>query len=113
MYTLSQGTSGPSAHAGLRPAPGQPTVSGNHPAPQQISPEQSMSNEIRRLIVSPLVDVFDLRANEPSGGSSALLKHYGHSTRYDPVSRTEYPPNRSEGVVRGKGRVWRFDEKPG
>ena len=63
MYTSSQGASGPSGNAGLPSALGQ-LVSGNHSTPQQISPEQSMSREIRRLIVRLLLDVFDFRANK-------------------------------------------------
>ena len=49
MSTVSQGASGSTAHTGLRPAPGQPVMGGNRPT--QISPEQSMSREIKRLIV--------------------------------------------------------------
>ena len=62
MSTFSQGTSGPSGRTGLRP-PGQPAMSGDHPAPQQISSEQSTSREIRRLIVRLLADFFNLRAD--------------------------------------------------
>jgi len=49
MSTVSQETSGSTANIGLRPAPGQPVMGGNRPT--QISPEQSMSREIKRLIV--------------------------------------------------------------
>jgi hypothetical protein len=105
MPTLSQGASGPSTHAGLRAALGQPAVSGNHPAPQQISSEQPISREIRRLIVRLLIDFFDLRANKLSDGSRTLSKNYGRSMRYDSVSLTRCCPNRSEGVACDKGRV--------
>ena len=73
MSTVSQGASGSTAHTGFRPALGQPMVSGNHPALQQILPEQSISRDIKRLIVRPFVDVFDLRANKLSGDSSIPL----------------------------------------
>jgi len=72
--TLFQGASGPSGHTGLRAALGQRAVSGDHPAPQQISPEQSIPREIKRLIVSLLDDVFNPGAEKLSGCSSALLK---------------------------------------
>ena len=66
-----QGASGPSGHAGLRPALGQQAVSRNHPALQpaltqleQISTEQPIFREIRRLIVRLFVDAFDLKTNK-------------------------------------------------
>lgn len=66
-----QGASGPSGNAGLRSAFGQPVVRGNQIALeptlmslQQISPEQPILREIRRLIVSLLIDAFDLRADK-------------------------------------------------
>ena len=74
MSTISQGASGSTAHSGLRPALGQPAVSGNHPTPQQIPPEQSISHEIKRLIVRPFFNVLDLRINKLTGNSSVPLK---------------------------------------
>ena len=86
MSTSSQGTSGPSGHSGLRPAFGQPVVSGSHiesnPASissRQVSTEQSISNQLRRLIVRLLTNVFNLGAND-TPGTSNLSKRYGHST---------------------------------
>ena len=68
MSTPFQGASGPSGHAGLGTAPGQPTVSGNHAAPkpvlislQQIPPkEQPISLQLRKLTVRFFADVFNL-----------------------------------------------------
>ena len=94
MSTPFQGTSGPSGHAGFRPAFGQSAVSGPHAAPalslissQQISPEQSISHQLRRLIVRHSIDVFRLGANETPGGTSNLWKRYRRGTRYDSVRR--------------------------
>ena len=74
MSTPFQGASGPSGQAGLRPAFGQPAVSRNHTAPepvltelQQMSPEQSISYQLRRLVVRLLTDIFDVRANDMPG----------------------------------------------
>ena len=71
MSTPFQGASGPSGRSGLQPAFGQLAVSGDHAAPdsaltssQQISPEQSISHQLRRLTVSPLTEVFNLRADK-------------------------------------------------
>ena len=68
MSILFQGASGPSGHAGLGIAPGQPTVGGNHAAPkpvvislQQIPPkEQQTSLQLRKLTVRFFADVFNL-----------------------------------------------------
>lgn len=83
MSTPFQGASGPSGLAGLRPSLGQPAVSGNGVAfesalmlLQQIPPEQSMSRELRRLIVRLLVCAFDFRAEKLPGGASILWKRY-------------------------------------
>ena len=83
MSTPFQGASGPSGLAGLRPTLGQPSVSGNNVASesalislQQIPPEQSVSRELRRLIVRLLVCAFDFRAKKLLGGSSILWKLY-------------------------------------
>lgn len=48
---------------------GQPAASGNYPAPQRIPLEQSISRDIRRL----LVDIFDLMADKLPGGLRSLL----------------------------------------
>ena len=50
------------------------------------------------------------RANELFGGTSNLLKHCWHGTRYDSVPPTKYPPDRSEGVVCDNGTDRRFVE---
>ena len=53
------------------------------------------------------------RANEPFGGTSNLLnplKHCWHGTRYNSVSPTKYPPDRSEGIFCDKGKGRRFVE---
>ena len=67
MSTYYQGASGPSGHAGLQPAPGQP-VNGNHAIPgpvltrlEQPSQERLTSNQIRKLTVRPLIERFNLR----------------------------------------------------
>ena len=68
MSVLFHGASGPSGHAGLGTAPGQPTVGGNHAAPkpvvtslQQIPPkEQPISLQLRKLTVRLLAHVFNL-----------------------------------------------------
>lgn len=67
MSTSYQGASGPSGHAGLQPAPGQP-VNGNHAIPgpvltrlEQPSQERLTSNQIRKLTVRPFVERFNLR----------------------------------------------------
>jgi len=62
MSTSSQGTLGSS---GLTSALGRPAVSGNHPAPKPALPSlQSISHELRGLTVSPLTDVFCLKADK-------------------------------------------------
>jgi len=68
MSTPSQGASSAS---GLIPALGRLAVSGSHAAPepalgllQRIPPEQSISHQLRGLTVSPLTDVFGLRADK-------------------------------------------------
>jgi len=113
MSTPPQGASGPSGHIGFRPAFGPPVSSRNHTAPelaltilQQIPQEQSISNQIRRLNVRLLVDVFNLRANKLSGYLSTLLKGYSHNTRYYRVPMTKYhPSNPPEGVICDKREV--------
>ena len=66
MSRLSQGTSVPSGHTGPQSALIQP-LSGNCAASTstltrsaQTSPEQSISNQIRKLTVSVLIDFHDL-----------------------------------------------------
>ena len=85
MSTPFQGPSGPSGLAGLQPTLGQPAVSENGVASdeepalislQQISPEQSMTRELRRLIVRLLVGAFGFGAKKLSGGASILWKRY-------------------------------------
>jgi len=114
MSTPFEGASGPSGHAGLRPALRQP-VRGNHATPvpvltwlEQAPPEQSISYQIRKLTVRLLVDVFDLRTDKLLGDTSTLLKRYCHTMRYDPVPLTKYPPDRSEGVICDEGKDRRF-----
>jgi hypothetical protein len=101
MATSYQGASGPSGHAGLQPVPVQ-LVSGNHAALepvltrlQQPSQEQLILNQIRKLTVSLLVDMFDLRIDNLPGDTSALSKRPWNCTRYDPIPLTKYPPDRS------------------
>ena len=74
MSLPSQGTSGPSGHAGSRPAFGQP-VSRNHTTPRlalikphQTLPERSIPHQLRRLTVRLLVNAFNLRADILLGG---------------------------------------------
>jgi hypothetical protein len=105
MATSYQGASGPSGYAGLQHVPIRP-VSGNHTAPepvltrlQQPSQEQLILNELRKLTVRLLIDVFDLRVNNLPGDTSTLLKCPLNCTRYDPVPLTGYPPDRSAGVA--------------
>jgi len=119
MSTSLQGASGPSGHAGLRPAFGQPAVSGNDTAPepvltklQQMLQERSISDQLKTLIVRPLTGVFDVSANDPHGGTSNPSKSYGRRTlRYDPARPTKYPPDQSEGFVCDERKARRFGEQ--
>ena len=120
MSTPFQGASGPSGQAGFGTTFGQPTVGGNHVAPkpvvislQQISPEQSISHQLRRLTVRLLDNIFNLRTNGLFVGTSNPLKHCWHNTRYDSVPPTKHPPDRSEGAVYDKGTNRRFVEMAG
>ena len=79
MSTSSQGTSGPGGRAGFQPALERLPVSGHNPAPEQVltrleqtSTEQSISNDIKRLIVRTLADVFIFGANESLGDLRTL-----------------------------------------
>ena len=105
MSATYQGASGPSGHAGLRAALGPP-VSGSHAAPkpvltrlEQPSQERLVSNQIRKLTVRFLVDMFDLVANKIPGGTRTLLKCSWNSIRFDSVPLTNYPSESSIGVV--------------
>ena len=71
---------------------------------KQVSPEQSIFREIKRLIVRPLIDAFGLGTNEPPGGTIIPPKRYYHSTRYVPIPPTKYPPDRSQGIVYDEGK---------
>jgi hypothetical protein len=88
MSTPLQGTSGPSGSAGLRPAFGQPVVSVNHitwslalTLLKQVSPEQPILREIKRLIVRLFIDTFGLRTNKLLDGTILPLERHRHSTR--------------------------------
>ena len=50
-------------------------MSGNYPVPLHIPPEQSISDEIKRLIVRLFVGVFDLITDKISGDPSVPSKH--------------------------------------
>ena len=120
MSTPFQGASGPSGHAGSRPAFGQPAVSRNYAAPQpvlislqQISPEQPVSHQLRKLTVRLLVDVFNAKSNKLPGDTSTPLKRYWHSMRYDLVPPTKHPPDPAEKDICDKGTVRRFAEMVG
>ena len=79
-----------------------------------MSPEQSISHQLKILIVRLLADVFDVRANDLHGGISNLSKSYGCRTlRYDPAPPTTYPSDRSEGFICDKGKARRFGEQLG
>jgi hypothetical protein len=82
MSSLSQGTAGPSGRTGLQHSPMQ-LLGGNYAAPtvptstglEQTSPEQSISNQIRKLTVGMLIDFFDLaQADNLPGDLSAPSK---------------------------------------
>ena len=67
MSAPSQGTSGPGGRVGYQPAP-ERLVSGNHTAPEplltwlgQTATEQSVSNEIKRLVVRAFASVLSFR----------------------------------------------------
>ena len=76
-----------------------------------MSPEQSISHQLKILIVRLLADVFDVRANDLHGGISNLSKSYGCRTlRYDPALPMKCLPDRSEGFVYDEGKVRRFGE---
>ena len=122
MSTSFQGASGPSGHAGSRPAFGQPpqVVSVNHIPPQpaltrlkQVSPELPILREIRRLTVRSSIDASDLRANKLSGGIILPLKCHCHSMRCVLIPSTKYTPDRSEVVVCDKGKDRHFVEVGG
>ena len=55
---------------------------------QQMSPGQSISDQLRRLTVSLPANVFDLKADKLLDGTSNLSKGSCHRTRYDPVPPT-------------------------
>ena len=57
---------------------------------EQMSQEQSISNQIRRLTVRSLVDVFDLRTNKQLGDARDPSRHSWNSMGYDLV-----PPMKS------------------
>ena len=66
MSTSAQGTSGPGGRAGFHPAIRERPVRGHHAAPElmltqfeQISTEQSISSEVRKLIVRMFTNVFN------------------------------------------------------
>ena len=76
-----------------------------------MPPEQSTSDQLKRLIVRPLTGVSDVRANDLHGGTSNLSKGYGCRTlRYDPALPMKCLPDRSEGFVYDEGKVRRFGE---
>ena len=110
MSTSYQGASGPSGYGGLRPAPIQP-VSKNYAKPElvltqsdQVSQEQLMSNQIRKLTVRPLVDVSNLRVNKFVGDTRTPSRCYWNSTTYGPMLPTKYLPNRSVGIICDEGK---------
>lgn len=84
MSTPSKGISGPSGRIGLQPFHGQPFI-GNYRTPEpvltQISPEQSMADEIRKLTVSLLIESSDLIWVH-HGDKSTLSKRSWRRTRY-------------------------------
>ena len=82
---------------------------------KQVSPEESILREIRRLIVRMLIDsdVFGLGTNKLPGGTIIPLKYYCHSTRYVPVPQMKRPPDGSEGVICYEGKDRRFVEMAG
>ena len=72
---------------------------------EQLSQERLTSNQIRKLTVRLLVDMFGLVTNGLSGDIRNLLKRsWNSSTRYDPVPLTECPSDWSIGVVRDEGQ---------
>jgi len=78
---------------------------------QQMSPEKSISRQLKTLIVRPLTDIFDVRANDLHGGMSNLSKSYARRTlRYDPAPLMKYPPDHSEGFVCDERQARRFGE---
>ena len=110
MPTPYQGASGPSGAAGLQLAPRQP-VSRNCAACgpalmqlEQISQEQLILSQVKKLTVGLLIDMVDLRANELSGQTSTPLKTSWNCTRHDPVLPMECPSDRSVEVVCAKGK---------
>ena len=106
MSTPFQGASGPSGHAGFRPAFGQPAVSGLRAAPspllislQQIPPEQSISHQLRRLIVRHSIDLFRLSANGTPDYTSNPWKCCSRGKRCGSAHLMKYSSNRSKGGV--------------
>ena len=106
MLTSYHGTSGPSGCIGSGPTPTQP-ASGNNTTTEpvlirleQLSQERLTSNQIKKLTVRSLVDMFGLRTNGLSGDIRNLLnRSWNSSTWYDSVPLTECPSDRSIGVV--------------
>ena len=106
MFTSYHGTSEPSGSAGSGPTPAQ-LVSGNHAATEpalirleQLSHERLTFNQIKKLTVRSLVDMFGLRTNGLSGDIRNLLnRSWNSSTWYDSVPLTECLSDQSIGVV--------------
>jgi len=93
-----RGASGPS---GLRPALGLSGVPGPALASlHRIPPEQPISHQLRRLTVSPLNDVLDLKADKLLDGTSNPLKSCCRRTRYDtPPRRSFHLTSQKESAV--------------
>ena len=72
---------------------------------EQMLPEQSISHQVRKLTVRPLVDVCDLRANEKLGDARAPSKHSWNCMGYDLIPPMKSLPDRLAGAVRDKGSV--------
>lgn len=115
MPTSYPGSPGPSGSGGQPHTPGQP-VSGSHAAPEpglmrseQQLQEQLILNQIRRLTVRLLVDMFNLRIDGLFGDISTPLKPAWSYTMYGFIPLTNGPPNGSVGTICDKGKGQKTD----
>jgi len=99
MSTSLQGTVSSSGHTGLQYGSGDRAA--HKPALRlgQTPQEQLISAQIRKLTVRPFVDAYELRTDEIPDDTRTLLKGSWSNVRYDPISPTKHPPERSAGAT--------------
>lgn len=99
------GASGPNGNAGPQSAHGQ-RVSEIHAG--QPSQERLVLDQIKKLTVRSLTDIFDSKINQLLDGARTLSKYPCSSTRYSRVPLKKRTPNRSVGLLRDKGKDRHF-----